>query len=199
MKNVTTKQSIASIFTRIWLLVLFVLNFTTFAGIFMITLFPDFSAFELNKSFQTFSMWSSINNITNWGIVILSLISFIVIANIVSIVLIKRASFKIGKKNKILKYFMPMTISIIVLMIISLINKFGFITFGGEQNISLLYKFGIFVDNYNPFNLNNGPFTIAWLIVFIIFILTAIGYVIDFIIFIFRVLFARTHSKVNIE
>ncbi len=129
----------------------------------------------------------------------MSLISFIVIANIVSIVLIKRASFKIGKKNKILKYFIPMTISIIILMIISLINKFDFITFGGEQNISLLYKSGIFVDNYNPFNFNNGPFTIAWLVVFIIFILTAIAYVIDFIIFIFRVLFARTHSKVNIE
>ncbi len=67
MKNVTTKQSIASIFTRIWLLVLFVLNFATFAGIFMIILFPDFSALELNKSFRTFSMWSSNNDITNWG------------------------------------------------------------------------------------------------------------------------------------
>lgn len=198
MSKATGKQRLASLFARISLVVLFLLNFIAFTGVFLITLFPNFHVSEFGNKFQEFSMWSFIESntvITNWGIVILSLISFVFLMNIIIISLIKKSSYTIGKRNKLLKYFSPMIVTILILMIISLINKPGLIQIDGTNNISFLYKKGITTIENIEFFKANSPFNIAWLIIFIIFTIAALGFVIDFIIFILRVLFSRTFSK----
>lgn len=194
MSKATGKQRIAAFFIRLLLIILFIINFAAFIGIFTITLFPNTSANEFISNFQWFAMWEN-GTISNWGIVVLSVISFSIILDIIVINTIKKASFTIGKKNKVLKYFLPMMISATLLMIISLINKPGLISIGNSE--SLLYE------NWNSINIGdiftkNDPVTIAWYPIFGIFAMAAIGYVINFIIFMFRIVFSKTRSKVNI-
>lgn len=194
MSKATGKQRVAALFIRLLLIFLFIINFAAFVGIFIITLFPDMNVMEFTNNFQWFAMWKN-GTISNWGIVVLSLIGFSIVLDIIVISSIKKASFTIGKNNKVLKYFLPMMISATLLTIISLINQPGLISIGHSE--SLLYK------NWASFNKSeiftiNDPVTIAWYIIFGIFAIAAIGYVIDFIIFMFRILFSKTRSKVNV-
>ena len=194
MSKATGKQRVAALFIRLLLIFLFIINFAAFVAIFIITLFPDMNVTEFTNKFQCFAMWEN-GTISNWGIFVLSLIGFSILLDIIVISSIKKASFTIGKNNKVLKYFLQMMISATLLMIISLINKPELIHIGHSE--SLLYK------TWNSFNKSelfriNDPVTIAWYVIFGIFALAAIGYVIDFIIFMFRILFSKTRSKVNI-
>ncbi len=194
MSKATGKQRVAALFIRLILIFLFIINFAAFAGIFIITLFPDMTVMEFTNKFQCFAMWEN-GTISNWGIFVLSLIGFSIVLDIIVISPIKKASFTIGKNNKVLKYFLPMMISATLLMIISLINKPELIHIGHSE--SLLYKNWISFNKSEIFT-KNDPVTIAWYIIFGIFAIAAIGYVIDFIIFMFRILFSKTRSKVNI-
>lgn len=194
MSKATGKQRVAALFIRLLLIFLFIINFAAFVGIFIITLFPDMNVMEFTNNFQYFAMWKN-GTISNWGILVLSLIGFSILLDIIVISPIKKASFTIGKNNKVLKYFLPMMISATLLMTISLINQPGLISIGNSE--SLLYK------TWNSFNKSelfkiNDPVTIAWYIILGIFAMAAIVYVIDFIIFMFRILFSKTRSKVNI-
>lgn len=194
MSKATGKQRVAALFIRLLLIFLFIINFAAFVGIFIITLFPDMNVMEFTNNFQYFAMWKN-GTISNWGILVLSLIGFSILLDIIVVSPIKKASFTIGKNNKVLKYFLPMMISAIVLMTISLINQPGLISIGNSE--SLLYK------TWNSFNKTEiftakDSVTIAWYPVLGIFALAAIVYVIDFIIFMFRILFSKTRSKVNI-
>ncbi|MBU3830676.1 MAG: hypothetical protein H9897_00735 [Candidatus Ureaplasma intestinipullorum] len=194
MSKATGKQRVAALFIRLLLIFLFIINFAAFVGIFIITLFPDMNVMEFTSNFQYFAMWKN-GTISNWGIVVLSLIGFSIVLDIIVISPIKKASFTIGKNNKVLKYFLPMMISATLLMIISLINKPGLIQIGTSE--SLLYKNWISFNKAKIFTIND-PVTIAWYVIFGIFAMAAIGYVTNFIFFMFRILFSKTRSKVNI-
>ena len=194
MSKATGKQRVAALFIRLLLIFLFIINFAAFVGIFIITLFPDMNVMEFTNNFQYFAMWEN-GTISNWGIFVLSLIGFSILLDIIVISPIKKASFTIGKNNKVLKYFLPMMISATLLMIISLINKPELIHIGHSE--SLLYKTWTSFNKSELFK-NNDPVTIAWYIILGIFAMAAIVYVIDFIIFMFRILFSKTRSKVNI-
>lgn len=194
MSNATGKQRIASLFVRLLLIILFFVNFIAFVGIFIITLFPNTNVSEFISSFQWFAMWKN-GTISNWGFFVLILIGISIIFDIIVVSSIKKASFTIGKKNKVLKYFLPMMVSSILLMIISLIDKPGLISIGDSQ--SLLFK------NWDSINLvdiftKNSPTTIAWYPIFSIFAIASIGYVINFIFFMFRIVFSKTRSKINV-
>lgn len=197
MKKATGKQHFASLIARITLILLFLLNMGVFAGIFCITLFPSSELPNVIDKFKEFAMWSltSGNTITSWGIVMLTLVCYTLVMNIIVIVGIKRSSYTIGKKNSLLKYFSPMIVTTIILMIISLINKEGLIDIGSSS--SLLYKSVDIAQNPSITDLfsKDGPATIVWFVVFGIFVIAAIGFVFDFIIFMFRVLFSKTISK----
>ncbi len=201
MAHASGGQRVAALFAKISLVFLYVLNFATFAGTFLFTLFPRNDALKLGNGWDNFGIWNiadgKINpdqQITNWGFLLICLIALTLILTIIILSSIRHASYKLGRRNALLKYITPMTVSSIILIAIALVNRPELITFGDNNSL-------LFVDGYkyingslsNYFDLSN--ISIAWYIAFGIFVISGIGYVISFIIFIIRILCTRTHSK----
>ncbi|GAA5414446.1 hypothetical protein [Ureaplasma ceti] len=243
MSKLAKKSSIvAALFSRIFLIITYLICLVTFILGAIILLLPNYvqtvtdltvnsmtehglKTVELAKG-VAFGYWQFVDNeaitskptsLSAAGIAVVVLWAFSVVMSLILSISISKAKYTIGKKNKVIRAFIPIHLAIIFVVVVGLLAQPNYLTMEYKDNGAVQHSFSLVskkmnillangadknaeqvkstILNTNTLEANFKNYTTAGYVFFGVVISIGLGIVIDMFMFLLRVLFNRTRDK----